>query len=466
MSSNASSSYQLILDHILTYPGNYEIPLRKMYDLNCGRRGSNTPDTPTSSTASSPHILQSSFSSDAPSTASLTESLMCQLSQLPNRSQSMPASFITAFVQGLFPLDLPLVDFPQALTGLDYLKDLEMRRRRDVASAMNRLGLDRESVEQDATVSALSDTDPDLADWVKTIEEKERKVDALYTQLYVGLRRWILVNELSLLPFQKHNCVAMLNTLYPPAGISVQAQPTSLLTPKVLKTQRDGFFKYIQAVEKGGPRVLKNLIEQGRAPTDENGWAAVVRSLGMYLQLANSIINDCNATYSIEDVVPHHETSSRRSRKADSGISFGSMTGSDRRPSTRNSDQEPMSPTEVVRPKTPSAPSAARTPSTVRSGTALEKLARGLRTIGRNKTDATEMIHQDDDVVSTPATDKRPLLRKMRSLGALSERKGSLPAITTRQNSITPAFDVEAMRQARAEYEARQHSDKRASNEV
>ena len=457
--------------------------------MNCAPKGNN-PTTP-SSNGHSPALSQGSFSSDTPSTQSLTESLISQLSaaKLPIQQQSLPPNFITAFVQKCFPSQLPRVDFPNALTGLDYLKDLETRRRRECAHAMNQLGIDRDALDRDA--ASLS---PRNLQWFKSVVDKERKVDQLYTQIYVGLRRWILINELSLQPFHKHNCVAMLNTLYPPAGITEQAQPTTLLTPAVLKTQRDGFFKYIQAVEKSGPRILTNLMQQGKGPVDVNGWEAVVRNLSMYLQVANSMINECIQIATDAHIEsprsPRHmrkadsgasftsivEAEQRSRKKADSGISFGSATStenlrrrldsttsfgsaSEQRPTTRGSDQVPNSSFEANYPKTPSGG---------RRGTGMERLARGLRSIGRSRTDVTEMIY-DEPLVSPPLekSNSKPLLRKMRSLGALSERKSS--GIGSRQSSNTPAFDVETMRKERAAFDSRTTLDtasKRASNEV
>lgn len=456
--SSNGSSYQLILDHILTYPGNYEIPLRTMYSLNCRPRGSSNA-TPPSSNTSSPSIAQGSFSSDGQSTESLTQNLMAQLSNLPNQATSLPPSFITSFVQRCFPSELTHVDFPQALTGLDYLKDLETRRRREVASAFNRLDIDRETLARDAELASRY---PGVSQWVESIEQKERKVDSLYTQVYIGLRRWVLINELSLQPFNKHNCVAMLNTLYPPMGMAVQ--PTTKLTTPVLKTQRDGFFKYIQAVEKSGTPILKNLMQQGRGPNDENGWAAVTRTLSMYLQLANSVINECGTICDIQDVSPQKKSDSnppRHQRKADSGISFTSnASNTEQRPSTRSSaSNEPSSPMEWTRPKTPLGG---------RPSTALEKIARGLKGIGRSRTDVTEIIGNDEPPV--PQIDKPRMLRKMRSLGSLSDRKGSISSVPGRQPMDTPAFDVEAMRRQRQQYEAgvaaRPKTGKRASNEV
>jgi len=360
---------------------------------------------------------------------------MAQMSQLPNQPTSLPPSFIISFVRRCFSPELVLVDFPQALTGLDYLKDLETRRRREVASALHRLDIDRTTLDRDAGL--LSERYPGVLQWVKAIEEKERKVEALYTQLYVGLRRWILINELSLIPYNKHNCVAMLNTLYPPV---VSTQPTSKLTPDVLKGQRDGFFKYILTVEKQGPRILNNLMQQGKKAGEENGWPSVTRTLGMFLQLANSIIAECNDISNVEDVSPQKNRdsgSTRTARKVDSGISLTSAS----RPSTRSSSgSEPNSPTELARPKTPSGG---------RSGTALEKLARGLKTIGRSRTDVTEMVSEAPPPASPPV-EKTKILRKMRSLGSLESRKVQGSTFTP----TSPTFDVEAMRIHRMKYDA------------
>ncbi|KAK4615288.1 hypothetical protein CLAFUR0_09459 [Fulvia fulva] len=451
--SSNGSSYQLILDHILSYPGSYEIPLRTMYTLNSQPRGQPQPGTPTSSTSSSPSIPQANFDQTQTS-QTFTQNLVSQLQNLPSQHAAMPPSFITHFVQRCFPPELTHVDFPQALTGLDYLKDLETRRRREVAAAMDRLEIARDALAQD---SDLAKRYPGVVQWVQSIEDKERKIDVLYTQVYVGLRRWILINELSLSPFNKHNCVAMLNTLYPPMGMP--AQPTTKLTPAVLKTQREGFFKYVQAVEKSGPHILKNLMAQGKDEQhgDKSGWAAVVRTLSMYLQLANSIINDCVAIVDIQDVSPQQKcepNQSRHTRKADSGISFTSFKD-ECRPSTRGSNSDmPVSPTESTRPKTPSG---------VRSGTALEKLARGLKGIGRSRTDVTEMI-RDESAPALAAVERPKMLRKMRSLGSLGDRKGSLTSLTG-QGSAAPVFEETLeMRKLRLKSEA--VFDKRSSNDV
>ncbi|KAK5119460.1 hypothetical protein LTR85_007560 [Meristemomyces frigidus] len=430
---STGSSYQLILDHILTYPGSYEIPLRTMYTLNCAPRTQPTHSSSHSSAGSSPTQQQYGWQ-DTHATQTFTESLMAQISQLPNQPTSLPPSFITSFVRRCFPPELVQVDFPQALTGLDYLKDLETRRRREVAAAMSRLAIDRTALDMDA--ASLTDRYPGVLQWVKAIEDKERKVEALYTQLYVALRRWILINELSLLPYNKHNCVAMLNTLYPPV---ISTQPTSKLTTAVLKGQRDGFFKYIISVEKNGTRILNNLMQQGKAPGEDNGWLSVTRTLGLYLQLANSIITECTDISDVQDLSPRKNrdsVGSRTARKVDSGVSFGSY-----RPSIRsNSNAESVSPIEPVRPKTPSGG---------RPGTALEKLARGLKTIGRSRTDVNEIMTAEPPF--SPPAEKPKTLRKMRSLGALDLRRGQASTV---QAAVSPTYDVEAMRLQRMKFDA------------
>ncbi|EMC95880.1 hypothetical protein BAUCODRAFT_123171 [Baudoinia panamericana UAMH 10762] len=429
---STGSAYQLILDHILTYPGSYEIPLRTMYTLNCAPRaqpvhpGNKSP----SSVASSP-ISQQGQWHDSPTTLTFTENLMAQISKLPNQPTSLPPSFITSFVQRCFPPELIDVDFPQALTGLDYLKDLETRRRREVAAAMSRLAIDRTTLELDD--ASLGDRYPGVQQWVMSINEKERKVDALYTQVYVSLRRWILVNEMSLQPFSKVNCVAMLNTLYPP---TVPAPLTSTLTSAVLKDQRDGFFKYIVNVEQKGPRILTNLMNQGKVLGEENGWAAAVRTLGKYLQLANSIIVECCEITDVQHLssqTPRDSGTSKTPRKVDSGVSFNA---SEPLPSEPHVITETMVPVEPhSRPKTPSGQ---------RYGTPLEMLARGLKTIGRSRNNAKG-------------------LRKMRSLGALSDRKAQI------SSPSAPDFDVDAMRLQRMRYEAStaaSHTPRRQHHEI
>ena len=71
---------------------------------------------------------------------------MQHITQLPSQPSSLPPSFVTSFVRKCFPPELEQVDFPQALSALDYLKDLEVRRRREVVAAFDKLGIAREDL--------------------------------------------------------------------------------------------------------------------------------------------------------------------------------------------------------------------------------------------------------------------------------------------------------------------------------
>ena len=204
-SSNDDAAFPWILEHLLAYPGTYEIPLRTMYTLNSTpqaqqhRRQSLQPGTPSlSSSASSPDSSpasptfppehqQNQFA--AQSAADHFKScLMTHISNLPSQPFSLPPSFITTFVRRCFPIELCEVDFTQALTALDYLKDLENRRKRELTMALQRLGLNTATVEQ---AGGGIGTNPKISDWVLSLQGKEKKVEALYSQVYIGLRRWV-----------------------------------------------------------------------------------------------------------------------------------------------------------------------------------------------------------------------------------------------------------------------------------
>ena len=208
--SQESSVYTWILEHVLAYPGTYEIPLRTMYTLNSAPsaqqqpRQSLRPDTPslsssTSSLDGSPqtpefpldqrHQLPQGSSRDH-----FKQCLMEHISQLPSQPFSLPPSFITSFVRRCFTEDLCMVDFTQALTAMDYLKDLDGRRRKELTAALQRLGLDKNAAKEHNLSPSHS---PRISDWIKSMQEKERKVEALFTQVYIGLRRWVCPNPMA-----------------------------------------------------------------------------------------------------------------------------------------------------------------------------------------------------------------------------------------------------------------------------
>ena len=431
--------------------------------------------------------------STATAAAQLRANLMSHIAQLPSQPCSLPPAFVTNFVRRCFPLELDQVDFPQALTALDYLKDLEIRRRREVVAALDRLGVQRSDISHK---DVLSKKYPGVLRWVIDIEEKERKIEATYTQVYIGLRRWTMINELSLTPFNKFNCIAMLNTVYPPTTIPTAqfVQPTAQLTPNILSAQRNGFFRYITAVEKNGTTVLGTLMDQHTKPGEATGWTSLRETLDNYLRMANSIIDECYSIGNRDNVSPvsasfssvDNDDDSIR-RKVGSGISFSTNTTTSARSSANsqatrqstgsngsshsrtNSKEKPLPETPLP---LPSAEVASKPP-----GSTLERIAREIKKI-RSRGDLREASKQrsnppfpdvdmTDAAAPTPPKERKLLhklsLKKMRSNNTLREADGNRPGSGASNRdgeenaaSDIPAFDVEEMKRRRMIYEAQE----------
>jgi hypothetical protein len=298
-----------------------------------------------------------------------------------------------------------------------------------------------------------------------------------------------LINELSLIPFNKANCIAMLNTVYPPPNIQF-VQPTHQLTPAILSAQRNGFFRYITAVEKNGTPVLKSLISQGQRPGEESGWSSVRETMDKYLRMANGIIDECyeitgkdsvqspvSASFSGTDI------EDEKRRKVDSGISFtsssnrGSVQSHQTRPSTSSSITTHSRSQSTEKPLPPHPQDMVHKPA----GSTLERIAREIRKIrsrgdirdaARSKPSTTvaadiSMTDADAPPPPTPGKDRklrlRPSLMKMRSSSALKEKDanaaGSRPASREDGRSESddgPAFNVEEMKRKRMVWEAQQ----------
>lgn len=462
--ASSCSAQRLILEHILNYPGTYEIPMRTMYALNSAPLQQKLPPVPStgnSTTAQPLPLSGSTTSSTGDAVKQLTDSLMAQVSQLPNQPTSLPPSFITSFARKCFTAELSDVDFAQALTALDYIRDLESRRRREMQAALERLNVDpkdTENVEHDLRIEY-----PGALDWYRSIETKERKVDALYSQIYVGLRRWIMINEMSLLPFDKHSCIAMLNTLYPPLQ---STQPTSLLTLEVLSRLRADLFKLIGAAQKSGTRSLVNVIKQGRRNGEIDGWLALRELLESYLIMANSIIMECADVLDIKDPARLSIIPSGR-RKVDSGIdmpldSRKSSVCSDDVPPVPMLDVSALNPATRQRDSTGALAEPAHKLQ-YKSSTTLERIAREFKSMTRPNIEVQEIIAPSPPTVHSsfdaqPSASTRPTtLRKMRSLSALNLKRstsfyGRNQASSSRPQ--TPSFDVDKMREEREAYEA------------
>lgn len=196
-------TFPWILDHMHSYPGGYEIPLRTMYTLNTSPRAQ--PMTPQPSRPQSPSfqeqpgspatsgsdwpVVEDAYAGAHAAAVQFKSSLMDQIACLPTQPCSLPPDFIISFARKCFPKSINEVNFPQALTGLDYLRDLDNRRRREIVAALRRLGIDRASTDRGRAQRAMRH--PFVTRWIKSLEEKELHVENLYSHCYIGLRRWV-----------------------------------------------------------------------------------------------------------------------------------------------------------------------------------------------------------------------------------------------------------------------------------
>jgi hypothetical protein len=106
-----------------------------------------------------------------------------------SRKHIPPMEFITDFVRKCFTEDLCEVDFTQSLTAMEYLRILEDQRRNEITAAIRRLSVEPRVLDRDR--QNLQNNHPGISEWISSMEDKSRKVEALYTQVYVGLRRWV-----------------------------------------------------------------------------------------------------------------------------------------------------------------------------------------------------------------------------------------------------------------------------------
>ncbi|EXJ85138.1 hypothetical protein A1O3_05813 [Capronia epimyces CBS 606.96] len=512
--SSTGAAYPWVLEHLLAYPGTYEIPLRTMYTLNATTHNQQqSPKFPPSSAVpgnafprpNQEAVDEQRAMSTATAAAQLRANLMAHISQQPSQPTSLPPSFITSFVRRCFPPELEQVDFPQALTAMDYLKDLEIRRRREVVAAFEKLGIDRADF---GYRDKLARKYPGVLKWATDIEERERKVQQLYTHVYLGLRRWTLINELSLTPFNKANCIAMLNTLYPPINIRSKQQfvpPTAHLTPEILSNQRERFFLYIKGVERKGPEVLSTLMANSQRGDDPTGWKSLRETLDNYLRMANSIIEECyeitgrghsptTASFGFAD------SGEEGRRKVDSAISFGSAASSNRnsgqshatRPSTSSSfstnsfnhGRQVSRDKQLPEKPLPLPKDDDITVIRKSSGSTLERIARELRKMKSrsnikdeprpqaafHKSADTTMMDTAGQPLPTPAKDRslkiKRSLRRMRSNTGLLDG-GSFRPPSRGDDTITqaiPTFDAEEMKRKRQEWESQQKAQSRVTD--
>jgi len=182
-SNSAAMAY--VLEHVLQYPGSYDFPLKTMWELNRLDRAQILPK----SDNVSPVTGQFAWSSAETAAMSFQASLMNQLKSLPTRTSSLPPTFINSYVSRIFCPDFSVIDWNQALTALDYLKDLETRRRKETYAAFERLGIHQETWATD--MAYIAEKFPGIALWINNIEGKNKKAETFYGVIWINLRRWV-----------------------------------------------------------------------------------------------------------------------------------------------------------------------------------------------------------------------------------------------------------------------------------
>lgn len=246
-----------------------------------------------------------------------------------------------------------------------------------------------------------------------------------------------MINELSLQPFNKLNCMGMLNTLLPPQSANSGRLPSPLLTHQTLRQERDSFFHYITQVQKQGPGVLEKLT-QG----ETTKWSVVQKDVDKYLRVAKNIIDDCMATVGTEDFKSIDEP--RKGKKTDSGVSFGS----DMRPITSSStNEQPLRKASIDSQSAPKGLSK------------LEKLSREFKRMRvKTRPDVEEIVKMDQELPMV-GDNKGKKIKKARSLANLRGRNSSSTSLTgSRKGSDAVPFDAEEMKRARALYDSRNAS--------
>jgi hypothetical protein len=196
------AAFTWILEHVMQNQGSYEIPLRTMYEINLTQ--SQQLRKTSSKTSNGGANLRNAFSRTASNdpqsdsrngsgasnihdtTAKFKANLMERIAKSPSQPTSLPPSFITSFVRRCFPAELAEADFIQALAALDYLWNLETKRKKTYESALKKLELSENDDENDDLSKR-----PVLAEWLARIKSNNNLAQAHYTQIYVRLRQWV-----------------------------------------------------------------------------------------------------------------------------------------------------------------------------------------------------------------------------------------------------------------------------------
>lgn len=392
-----------IYEHCLRYPTTYDIPLRHMYTINCNSAYKPRPTSGNSGNAFSQQKHRHSNSTRSTGSADTSNSnehsdttprssadideidgahdfnamMENHVARLPSQPCSMSVVFLLKFLRGCFTENSDDVDFNQALSAIDWMRDLHIRWKKGFDSALAALGITRTDLEE-LDHGQLAAKFPTSIGWLWDMFAKAHNLEAMYGQLYLNLRRWTLINEILLEPKARSNHLALLNSLYPP--IMDPALLPEKVTPRLIQMTRDGFFQWVDIVHKNCANVKDfqtaqkwawdtlHPIFRDQAPEGEKTtWLYTYHTIQKYLNLAENVTAACEAitlsrapvpedrypsdlideAQPAEEIQPPNEAlsefrftdepqspggsqRSKKTRKADSGISFGSSSSANR----------------------------------------------------------------------------------------------------------------------------------------
>ncbi|KAI5289366.1 hypothetical protein KEM54_003998 [Ascosphaera aggregata] len=421
--------FSCILDRILDHDGAYDIPLRSIFEFNL-QAESNT----SYAISGSPSAKVQDFSKPIKEEDSLAALRSKLLQQVTGRSAAeqckLPPSFLTSFIRRCFVPDLEYVDFPQALTALDYVKDLESRRVNEVAAVLQKLehlnGLHHHGLESSKLAGVIR--------LKESIIDRSIDAAALYSQVYLSLRQWTMINEMMLTPFNKGNCLAMLNTLFPP---KLRAPPARHVSIQRMANQRHIFLDYIKTVEKDKCTDCLHKLIANKRYNGSTRWPDTHYYIEKYLVYSNDLITACHQLSYYGNLEGPRTT---RRGKQDSGISISS----DERPASSGtnatSSSGGTSTSKFSRPHASTVFGDGRP--------TLEKIGKELRKIksrGNLNSAAEKKPHH---------TKSLGALRKIKSLGRL--KGGDRSGDSLRQSYyIDSPFDVEEFKRKRINYETK-----------
>ncbi|TGO43202.1 hypothetical protein BHYA_0002g00060 [Botrytis hyacinthi] len=228
---------------------------------------------------------------DASNQALLDINFESELSDGRRASRGLPPDFIRKWcLDRVFTKDEDQADFDQALTGIDYLQDLECRRREALREVALRLKIDKHNWRR------VLSADPDAKKWVEDIQAQETIIEGFYATCFVDLRIWTMLHELKARPFYKPNALAMLNTLYPPC---IRDLPNDRIDRDKLRKHRAKFYNLIIQVTHEGIGALKEFETLLKNPECKHNWVDTRENLRDYIELASKMIEQSNAIHDI-----------------------------------------------------------------------------------------------------------------------------------------------------------------------